>query len=47
MISEIRRLLNEAAPEVVEEVKWRRPANSMQRIPGWSHHRIICTGETY
>ncbi len=34
---------------VVEEVKWRKPSNSMRGTPVWSHPRcgIICTGEKY
>ena len=31
---------------MVEEVKWRKPSNSMG-VPVWSHAGIICTGETY
>ncbi len=31
----------------MEEVKWRKPSNSMLGIPVWSHGGIICTGETY
>jgi hypothetical protein len=33
-------LIKEADPDVVEEWKWRG-------VPVWSHHGIICTGETY
>jgi hypothetical protein len=40
-------LIQRADPEVVEEVKWRKPSNSMLGIPVWSHDGIICTGETY
>jgi hypothetical protein len=40
-------LITEADPEVVEEVKWRKPSNSMIGVPVWSHDGIICTGETY
>jgi hypothetical protein len=36
----MRALVLEADPEVVEEWKWRG-------TPVWSHHGIICTGETY
>ena len=43
----IRMLIKQADPEVVEEVKWRRPSNSMSGVPVWSHAPIICTGETY
>jgi hypothetical protein len=47
MLSRIRRLIKQADPEVVEEVKWRKPSNSMRGVPVWSHDGIICTGETY
>jgi len=40
MLARLRALIREADPEVVEEVKWRG-------VPVWSHHGIICTGETY
>ena len=46
-LARIRRLIREADPEVVEEVKWRKPSNSMLGVPVWSHAGIICTGETY
>ncbi|HSJ36302.1 MAG TPA: DUF1801 domain-containing protein [Acidimicrobiia bacterium] len=47
MLSRIRGLIKEADPEVIEEVKWRKPSNSMLGVPVWSHDGIICTGETY
>jgi hypothetical protein len=47
MLSRIRRLIKEADRDVVEEVKWRKPSNSMRGIPVWSHDGMICTGETY
>jgi len=40
-------LIKQADPEVVEEVKWRKPSNSMLGVPVWEHAGIICTGETY
>jgi hypothetical protein len=40
-------LIREAAPDVVEEVKWRKPSNGMLGVPVWEHAGIICTGETY
>jgi hypothetical protein len=46
-LARIRILIREADPEVVEEVKWRKPSNSMAGVPVWSHAGIICTGETY
>jgi hypothetical protein len=47
VLSRIRRLIQQADPEVVEEVKWRKPSNSMRGVPVWSHDGMICTGETY
>lgn len=46
-LSRMRKLIKEAAPYVVEEVKWRKPSNSMLGVPVWSCNGIICTGETY
>jgi len=46
-LERIRRLLKEADPDVVEEVKWRKPSNGMLGVPVWEHDGIICTGETY
>jgi hypothetical protein len=45
-LARIRALIKQADPEVVEEVKWRKPSNPAG-VPVWSHHGIICTGETY
>ena len=39
-LSQLRTLIKQADPEVVEEWKWRG-------VPVWSHDGIICTGETY
>ncbi|MFN0021760.1 MAG: DUF1801 domain-containing protein [Pirellulaceae bacterium] len=47
MLARIRLLIQQADPEVVEEVKWRKPSNEMVGVPVWSHDGIICTGETY
>ena len=46
-LSEIRTLINDADPDMVEERKWRKPSNGMAGIPVWSHDGIVCTGETY
>jgi len=46
-LSVVRALIRKAAPGVVEEVKWRKPSNSMLGVPVWSLDGIICTGETY
>jgi hypothetical protein len=39
-LSRMRKLINEADPDVVEEWKW-------VDTPVWSHDGIICTGESY
>ena len=39
MLSQLRALIKQADPGVVEEWKWGGPV--------WSHDGIICTGETY
>ena len=38
-LSQLRGLIKQADPEVVEEWKWGGPV--------WSHDGLICTGETY
>jgi hypothetical protein len=45
-LARVRRVIKEANSDVVEEVKWRKPSNSMG-VPVWEHEGIICTGETY
>ena len=47
MLARIRSIIQQADPEVVEEVKWRKPSNGMVGVPVWSHAGIICTGEMY
>jgi hypothetical protein len=44
-LSRMRKLIKEADPDVVEEVKWVKPTNP--GTPTWSHDGIICTGESY
>jgi hypothetical protein len=46
MLARVRAIITEADPDVVEEVKWRKPSNP-RGVPVWSHDGIICTGETY
>jgi hypothetical protein len=46
-LARVRKLIREADPDVVEEVKWRKPSNAMLGVPVWEHDGIICTGETY
>ena len=44
-LSRMRKLIKEADPDVVEELKWVK--SSSPGTPVWSHDGIICTGETY
>ena len=46
-LARLRALIMEAEPRITEEVKWRKPSNSMKGVPVWSYDGIICTGETY
>ncbi|MFL6753544.1 MAG: DUF1801 domain-containing protein [Sphingomicrobium sp.] len=46
LLARVRELIRKADPEVVEEVKWRKPSNP-SGVPVWSHSGILCTGETY
>jgi hypothetical protein len=46
-LGRMRALIKEADPDVVEEVKWRKPSNGMAGVPVWSHDGMLCTGETY
>jgi hypothetical protein len=46
-LARVRKLIREADPDVVEQVKWRKPSNAMRGVPVWEHAGIICTGETY
>jgi hypothetical protein len=41
----MRKLIKQADPDVVEEIKWVKKTNP--GTPTWSHDGIICTGETY
>jgi hypothetical protein len=45
-LARVRALIKQADPDVVEELKWRKPANPAG-VPVWEHGGIICTGETY
>ena len=46
LLADLRGMIKEAEPDVVEEVKWRKPSNP-SGVPVWSCEGIICTGETY
>ena len=46
VLEQVREFIRQADPKVVEEAKWRKPANP-GGVPTWSHNGIVCTGETY
>ncbi len=46
MLARVRGVIRSAVPDVVETVKWRKPANPWG-VPVWESDGIICTGETY
>lgn len=46
VLARVRKIIHKADPDVVEEVKWRKPSNPAG-VPVWVHDGIICTGETY
>ena len=45
-LARVRKLIREACPDVVEDVKWRKPTNPAG-VPVWELGGLICTGETY
>lgn len=45
-LARVRRVIRESDPDIVEEVKWRKPSNPAG-VPVWEHNGILCTGETY
>lgn len=45
-LEHIRAIIQQVDPDIIEEVKWRKPTNPAG-VPVWSHNGIICTGETY
>jgi hypothetical protein len=44
-LANVRRLVKEADPEIVEEWKWVKSGSG--GTPTWSHNGLVCTGETY
>lgn len=45
-LARVRALIHEAAPDIVETVKWVKPTNPFG-VPVWEHVGIVCTGEVY
>jgi hypothetical protein len=44
-LAEVRSIIRDADPDVVEEWKWEKPSSG--GVPVWYHDGGICTGETY
>ncbi|HVP21603.1 MAG TPA: DUF1801 domain-containing protein [Anaerolineaceae bacterium] len=44
-LAQLRALIKQADPDVLEEVKWKKPSNP-KGVPVWSHGGIICIGDT-
>jgi hypothetical protein len=45
-LARVRAVIRGADPEIVEEVKWRKPSNPLG-VPVWERGGILCTGEIY
>jgi hypothetical protein len=44
-LARVRTLILDADPDIEEEWKWAKPTTG--GTPVWSHHGIVCTGESY
>ncbi len=44
-LSQLRALIKGADPDVVEEVKWKKPSKP-SGVPVWSHAGILCVADT-
>ena len=44
-LSQLRALIKQADPTVVEEVKWKKPSKPMG-VPVWSHDGTLCIADT-
>ncbi len=44
-LTQLRAVIKKADPEVVEEVKWKKPSKP-SGVPVWSHDGIICVADT-
>ena len=45
-LAKVRKLIKEADPKIVEEVKWVKPSSGTGTAT-WSHDGLVCTGEVY
>lgn len=44
-LARLREIIREADPDVIEELKWKKPSNPVGD-PVWSHDGIVCVGNT-
>jgi len=44
LLSELRAIIQQADPELVEEVKWKKPSKP-EGVAVWSHDGILCTAD--
>jgi hypothetical protein len=44
-LSQLRNLIQETDPDVIEEVKWKKPSKP-SGVPVWSHAGILCVADT-
>lgn len=44
-LSQLRSVIKKADPEVIEEVKWKKPSKP-EGVPVWSHEGILCVADT-
>jgi len=42
---QLRTIINDADPQLVEEVKWKKPSKP-EGVPVWSHDGILCVADT-
>ena len=44
-LSQLRAVIKQAAPDVLEDVKWKKPSRP-EGVPVWSQNGILCVGDT-
>ena len=44
-LSQLRAVIKQAAPDVLEDVKWKKPSRP-EGVPVWSQDGILCVGDT-
>lgn len=45
-LASIRRIINKAAPEITEEIKWKMPTRP-EGLPVWTYEGNVCLAETF